>query len=311
MAEGQSPTSPTAYALAGLIAAPVAIHRRFPLAALVCSTLGLVVYPWGRFSAFPGYTTFVLMFLVALHADRRRALTGYLLGVAGLSVSLFAQPATVATASSWISTVLTVTVAWLAGENLRARRARRRHELDEAHRHAGQKAEEARRAIAAERLRIARDLHDVVAHSLSVIAVQAGVAHHVIDERPQVAREAILAHHRCADVRILIPSTFDLDEYVYAALQAGASGFLVKDTPPADLLAGVLVVAGGDALLSPGITRHLIEAFVQRSTDARHVDSRPLTPRVVCRSCSGRFMPHRIFVDSVPRLGPQSISSRP
>ena len=191
LAEGQSPTSPTAYALAGLIAAPVAMHRRFPVAALVCSTLALIVYSWGRFSAFPGYTTFVLVFLVALHADRRRALIGYLVGVAGLSVSLFQQPATVATASSWISTVLTVTVAWLAGENLRARRARRREELDEAHRQAGQKAEEARRAIAAERLRIARDLHDVVAHSLSVIAVQAGVAHHVIDERPQIAREAL------------------------------------------------------------------------------------------------------------------------
>ena len=78
------------------------------------------------------------------------------------------------------------------------------------------------------------------------------------------ATRRILGDPRCAQVRILILTTFDLDEYVYAALRAGASGFLLKDTPPADLLAGVRLVAAGEAMLSPGITRHLIEAFVQR-----------------------------------------------
>ena len=61
-----------------------------------------------------------------------------------------------------------------------------------------------------------------------------------------------------------ILTTFDLDEYVFGALKAGASGFLLKDTPPADLLAGIRVVAAGDALLSPSVTRHLIEEFVRR-----------------------------------------------
>ena len=64
--------------------------------------------------------------------------------------------------------------------------------------------------------------------------------------------------------KVLMLTTFDLDEYVFGALRAGASGFLLKDTPPADLLAGIRVVAGGDALLSPSITRHLIEEFVRR-----------------------------------------------
>ncbi len=64
--------------------------------------------------------------------------------------------------------------------------------------------------------------------------------------------------------RVLVLTTFDLDEYVYAALRAGASGFLLKDTPPADLLAGIRVVAAGEALLSPSITRHLIEEYVRR-----------------------------------------------
>jgi DNA-binding NarL/FixJ family response regulator len=69
--------------------------------------------------------------------------------------------------------------------------------------------------------------------------------------------------------KVLMLTTFDLDEYVFGALQAGASGFLLKDTPPADLLAGIRVVAGGDALLSPSITRHLIEEFVRRPQPGR------------------------------------------
>ncbi len=69
--------------------------------------------------------------------------------------------------------------------------------------------------------------------------------------------------------KILMLTTFDLDEYVFGALRAGASGFLLKDTPPADLLAGIRVVAGGDALLSPSITRHLIEEFVSRPRPGR------------------------------------------
>jgi DNA-binding NarL/FixJ family response regulator len=64
--------------------------------------------------------------------------------------------------------------------------------------------------------------------------------------------------------RVLVLTTFDLDEYVFAALKGGASGFLLKDTPPADLLAGIRSIAGGDALLGPSVTRHLIEEFVRR-----------------------------------------------
>jgi DNA-binding NarL/FixJ family response regulator len=65
-------------------------------------------------------------------------------------------------------------------------------------------------------------------------------------------------------VRVLVLTTFDLDEYVYAALRAGASGFLLKDTAPVDLLAAVRIVAAGDALLSPGVTRRLIAEFAAR-----------------------------------------------
>ena len=71
--------------------------------------------------------------------------------------------------------------------------------------------------------------------------------------------------------RVLILTTFDLDEYVYDALRAGASGFLLKDTPPDDLVAAVRVLAAGEALLAPSITRRLIEEFASAGTGYRPV----------------------------------------
>jgi DNA-binding NarL/FixJ family response regulator len=68
-----------------------------------------------------------------------------------------------------------------------------------------------------------------------------------------------------SDVRVLILTTFDLDDYVFAALRAGASGFLLKDTLPADLLTAIRVVAAGDALLAPSVTRRLIGEFARTS----------------------------------------------
>jgi DNA-binding NarL/FixJ family response regulator len=69
--------------------------------------------------------------------------------------------------------------------------------------------------------------------------------------------------------RVLVLTTFDLDEYVYSALRAGASGFLLKDTPPAQLLDAVRVVASGEALLAPTVTRRLIAEFVRHPQPAR------------------------------------------
>ena len=78
------------------------------------------------------------------------------------------------------------------------------------------------------------------------------------------ATRAITVAPETAAVRVLILTTFELDEYVYGALRAGASGFLLKDTLPDDLLAAVRVIASGDALLAPRITRRLIEEFARR-----------------------------------------------
>jgi DNA-binding NarL/FixJ family response regulator len=82
------------------------------------------------------------------------------------------------------------------------------------------------------------------------------------------ATRRIVADELLAGVRVLVLTTFDLDEYVYQALRAGASGFLLKDTPPADLLAAIRVVAAGDALLAPRVTRRLIEEFARRPEPA-------------------------------------------
>ncbi|MGI5211740.1 response regulator [Plantactinospora sp. CA-290183] len=79
------------------------------------------------------------------------------------------------------------------------------------------------------------------------------------------ATRQICAGSQTAPVRVLILSTFDLDEYVYAALRAGASGFLVKDVTAAELLAGIRVVAAGEALLAPRVTRRLITTFTRQA----------------------------------------------
>jgi DNA-binding NarL/FixJ family response regulator len=67
-----------------------------------------------------------------------------------------------------------------------------------------------------------------------------------------------------SDARVIILTTFDLDEYVYAALRAGASGFLLKDTQPADLLAAIRAVASGDAVVAPSVTRRLLSTYAHR-----------------------------------------------
>ena len=89
------------------------------------------------------------------------------------------------------------------------------------------------------------------------------------------ATRAIAADESLAPVKVVILTTFDLDDYVFEAIRAGASGFLVKDTEPAELIRAVRAVVRGDALLSPGVTRRLIEEFAAHKKDpslGRHLD---------------------------------------
>lgn len=78
------------------------------------------------------------------------------------------------------------------------------------------------------------------------------------------ATRQIAADPTLAQTRVLVLTTFEIDEYVFEALRAGAGGFLLKDAEPAELLHGIRVVAAGDALLSPSVTRRVVEAFSRR-----------------------------------------------
>ena len=94
------------------------------------------------------------------------------------------------------------------------------------------------------------------------------------------ATRRIVDDERLTDVKVIILTTFDLDEYVFEAIRLGANGFLVKDTEPVELLRAVRAVVAGDALLSPRVTRRLIEEFASRAKDPvgaprRHRADRP------------------------------------
>ncbi len=117
------------------------------------------------------------------------------------------------------------------------------------------------------------------------------------------ATRRILADHQPPKMRVLILTTFDLDEYVYDALQAGASGFLLKDASPEQLTAAVRMVSQGDALLAPTITRRLIEEFtVARTATPPPASLEQLSSRelevftLVARGLSNREIADHLFV---------------
>jgi len=105
-----------------------------------------------------------------------------------------------------------------------------------------------------------------------------------------------------ADAKVLVLTTFDLDEYVYAALRAGASGFVLKDEPPEQLLAAIRIVAGGEALLSPAVTKRVITKFTQMPNKPPPPEVEELTEReldvfrLIARGLSNAEIGQELFI---------------
>jgi len=185
--------APNALALATviLVCAPVAIRRRAPLLALVISSIGILIHiaiGWPE-GALPLAVLF-LTYTVGAWCPLRTAFAG--LGVLAAAIVLLGLTDSPGLDAVGVLAVLGQFIAvWAIGVALRSRRMAAESRLREAEERAEAEHQGAARVLAEERLRIAQELHDVMAHSMSVIAVQAGVGAHVLDDRPEQARAAL------------------------------------------------------------------------------------------------------------------------
>jgi signal transduction histidine kinase len=179
-----------AEALLGLAATlPLAVRRRWPLAVL--AVVGTAFSVAGAFGlAFgPGPMIGLAVYTVATHYDRRRSLSALVATeVAQVSALVVAELAF--TQGDTVSPVVAA-AAWFLGDSVRARRAYTAGLAEQAAQRQREEVERSRRSVVEERVRIARELHDVVAHSLSVISIQAGVGRHVLDSDPEETRHAL------------------------------------------------------------------------------------------------------------------------
>ena len=185
--------SGTVLGLALGAALPIAMRRRWPLPALGIATVSLTIATVIGQSFAPDPLIAVPMYQVGSVRERRESIPALFFVGAALLIAAAVGSATHPKEGEATFSVLLAIAAWFVGDSVRVRRAYTAGLAEQEEQRARENLERAQRGVAEERLRIARELHDVVAHSLSVIAVQSGVGRHLIDERPEQAKQALAA----------------------------------------------------------------------------------------------------------------------
>jgi signal transduction histidine kinase len=179
------------FVLLVLAAVPLAWRRRAPLAVLAVISVAVIAYELLGYATSTGpLGVLIALYTVGAHCERRRSRIALALTLVGVLIVLIGarwEP----NIGSFVSNFVVFGTAWLIGDNLQTRRAYVAQLEERAARAEADREEEARRAAEAERTRIARELHDVVAHSMSVMVVQASAGRRVLDRRPDQAAEAL------------------------------------------------------------------------------------------------------------------------
>jgi Signal transduction histidine kinase len=243
----------------------LAVRRRFPVAVFAVTGAVSLVYYGAGFPDGPGWLAlFVALYTLTAHAEGRRALHIALLGLGVLTVAwlLTADLSEPANAGWLFFRIGTAAMATTLGESMRMRRVLAAQAQERAERAERTREQEAQRRVDAERLRIAREVHDTVAHAIAIINVQAGVTAHVLDKRPEQAREtlrtieqtsaralrelrttlAMLTDSTDRDDRAPAPGLRHLDDLVAAARRAGVE-VTVEQTGVARELPSALDIA--------------------------------------------------------------------
>jgi signal transduction histidine kinase len=304
------------YLAAGAACASIVFRWRFPAAALgVVGVSVALVSALGGHSARDGSSLVLIPVTLAVYtvvatADKRTALAAVGAAVAVIEVGAF-----VAAGGADETVILSVpalaTVGWLAAKNVRARRA---YAQDAAERAAEREREQAQRASAEERVRIARELHDVIAHAMSIIAVRSGVARVVLDVRPEEAREALgiiegTSRQALAEMRLLVgvlrnPDTGDLEADRGPAPGLASLPGLVTHIGQAGVPVGVRV-EGEPRPLSPGVDLSAYRIIQEALTNVvRH--AAPATAELTLR-----YSPDELVIEVTDNGRAHSESSSP
>lgn len=288
-ASGYRPASVTGALLAVLSTLPVAWRRRSPLRVLAVVAVAAMAYEVAGFSSTLPFGLLLALYTVAAHCDRRHSrMAGGLVGAAVVVVLLQAsrwEPSVVQV----VANLTIVAIAWLVGDNVQVGRARVTDLAERAGRAERERQAEALRAAGEERSRIARELHDIIAHSLSVMIVQAGGARRILSRDPDQAADALASiestgRQAMTEMRRLLGVLRDDggDQEVSFAPQPSLSALpaLVEHYADAGLLVS-LEVTGAERGLPPGVDLSAYRIVQEALTNVvRHTGTATATVRV-------------------------------